>query len=264
MPEGDTLHQAAQRLREALVGRTLDGVEGSHPEVRREGRRLVGHRVTNVESVGKHLLVDLDRGWSIRTHLGMPGSWHVYREGERWRRTPGAARVVLRADDCVAVCFAAPSVQVGPSEVVRARIGHLGPDAIAEEFDADEAVQRALAVDPSTPVVDVVLDQSILAGVGNVYANEILFLEGLHPLTPVGTLDERAVRGVVERSRRLLVANRAPGRRVTTGSRRRGEEVWVYGRDGRPCRRCGTLLRQAKLGRHHRITTWCPSCQPPP
>lgn len=261
MPEGDTILQAATRLREAFDGAVLEAVEGSHPDVRREGRRLVGHRVTGVESVGKHLLVHVDRGWSLRTHLGMPGSWHLYRDGERWRRSPGAARVVLRSGPWVAVCFAAPSVQIAPTPMVLERIGHLGPDAIDDDFDAEEAARRAATLPADTPAVDVVLDQRVLAGVGNVFANEILFLEGIHPLRPVGSLDAAAITALAGRAHRLLRANRSPGSRATTGSTRRGEELWVYGRAGRPCRRCGTVLVQDHLGRHRRITTWCPACQ---
>ncbi|HSG79388.1 MAG TPA: DNA-formamidopyrimidine glycosylase family protein [Acidimicrobiia bacterium] len=261
MPEGDTILQAATRLREAFDGAVLEAVEGSHPDVRREGRRLVGHRVTGVESVGKHLLVHVDRGWSLRTHLGMPGSWHLYREGERWRRSPGAARVVLRSGPWVAVCFAAPSVQIAPTPMVLERIGHLGPDTIDDDFDAGEAVRRAGRLSDDTPAIDIVLDQRVMAGVGNVFANEILFLEGIHPLRLLGTLDDAALSALVARAHRLLRANRSPGSRATTGSSRRGEELWVYGRSGRPCRRCGTPLAQGRGGANRRVITWCPSCQ---
>lgn len=261
MPEGDTIHQAATRLREVLDGQVLESVEGSHHEVRREGRRLVGRRVTGVESLGKHLLVHVDRGWSLRTHLGMPGSWHVYREGDRWRRSPGAARVVLRSNGWVAVCFAAPSVQIAPTDMVLERVGHLGPDAITDDFDGAEAVRRAGDLPDDTAALDVVLDQRVMAGVGNVFANEILFLEGVHPLRRLGTLDDATLSALIARAHRLLVANRSPGARATTGSTRRGEELWVYGRSGRPCRRCGTRLTHGHGGIHRRVITWCPSCQ---
>ncbi len=262
MPEGDTLHAAAATLQRALSGATVTGVAGSHPAVRARGRRLVNRRIERVEAQGKHLLMHFDGAWSLRTHLGMPGSWHLYRPGERWRITEGKARVVLDTDEWQVVCFAAPTVQIGPTAEVLDRVGHLGPDLLSDDFAMDDYLARAAALDPATPVGDLLLNQRVLAGVGNVYKSEVLFLERLHPLHRIGDLGEAKLRALADRSRRLLVANRGGGRRVTTGDRRPGRESWVYGRDRKPCRRCGTEIAAAETGTPPRITYWCPNCQP--
>jgi len=262
VPEGDTIHAAAARLGQALTGAVVERVSGTHPDAARHGARVAGHAVTGVSAVGKHLLIAFDNGWVVRTHLGMPGSWHLYRPGERWQRSPGAARVALTTADWVAVCFAAPTVQIAPAEQVQERIAHLGPDPLGEDFDPDEVVLRAAAADPDRTVADLLLDQSVIAGVGNVLKSEILFLEGLHPATPAGALDRGKLLRLAERARRLLQANRRPGPRVTTGTPARGYYLWVAGRSGQPCRRCTTPIEQGWVGDPPRVTTWCPLCQP--
>ncbi len=263
VPEGDTLYQAATRLQEALAGQEVLALEGSHRAVQADRRRITGKRIEAVESRGKHLLVHFDNGWTLRTHLGMPGAWRVYGPDEPWRKSPGKARVVIRTPSAVAVCFSAPTVQLGPRAMVEERVAHLGPDLIGDDFDAAAALARARAAG-SPSIADLVLDQKVMAGVGNVFKNELLFLERLHPLTDPATLDDAALEAVIARARKLLLANRAPGRRLTTGERRPGHERWVHGRDGRPCRRCGTDIREAVLGEFPRVTYWCPGCQPAP
>jgi endonuclease-8 len=262
MPEGDTLHQTAARLHQALAGTTVERVSGSHRDVARHGGRITGARITAVASAGKHLLVGFDNGWTLRTHLGMPGSWHLYRAGERWRRSPGAARVVLHTAEWEAVCFAAPTVQLGPAQRVRERIAHLGPDAGADGFDPAEVLRRARAGEQQRTAADLLLDQSVLAGVGNVLKAEVLFLEGIDPRSTVADLDDAAILALAGRSDRLLRANRRPGPRNTTGMRGRDRDLWVAGRSGRPCLRCGTAIVEAWVGDPARITTWCPRCQP--
>ena len=262
MPEGDTIWQSADRLGPVLIGNPVRQVSGSHPAVRREGRRIVGCHVTDVRAVGKHPLVDVDRGWTLRTHLGMSGVWHVYPTGARWRRSPGAARVVLRTDDHEVVCFAAPTVQLGPTDRVLASIDHLGPDLMAADVDVDEVANDAAG--HTGTVSDLLLDQSVMSGIGNVYKSEVLFLEGLDPAMQAASLERDQVMAAVDRARRLLAANRRPGPRVTTGSTRLGHELWVYGREGRPCRRCGSPISAAWLGDPARITYWCSTCQTDP
>ena len=261
MPEGDVLFAAAAKLRDVLNGREIIRVSGSHPGVRPNGRRLQGHTVSAVESIGKHLLVHFDHGWTVRTHLGMPGVWHVYRHGERWRRTPGKARLVLETEAHVAVCFSAPTVEVGPTSRVRTSINHLGPDLMGEHVDWDEIGRRAERSDAPT-VADLLLDQSVMAGIGNVFKSEVLFAERVHPDTPTGRLGADVVAALAHRGRRLLLPNGQPRARTTTGERRPGRRTWVYGRAGRPCRRCGTAIRTATHGELDRITYWCPTCQP--
>lgn len=261
MPEGDTIHQAAARLRPALIGKRVVRLSGSHPGLRTDARRIAGASVTAVESTGKHLLVDFDNGWTLRTHLGMPGRWNVYRPGERWGRTPGKARVVLEADDAIAVCFSAPTVELAPADVARRSIEHLGPDLMDDAPDWAAIVTRALESSSET-AADLLLDQRVMAGIGNVFKSEVLFLEGVDPQTPVRDLAAEQIEMLARRGHRLLRANRRPGARSTTGTRRAGGETWVYGRGGRPCRRCGTSIRSSSHGDLDRVTYWCPRCQP--
>jgi endonuclease-8 len=262
VPEGDTIHRAAARLDASLTGRSVTRVGGTHRSVIRHGRRIEGRTVTGVTAAGKHLLVGFDNGWMLRTHLGMSGAWHLYESGERWRRSPGAARVVLETGEARAVCFAAPTVQIAPRHLVEEAIAHLGPDAATDGFDAMEASRRAAERAPETPVCDVLTDQSVLAGVGNVFKSEVLFAERIYPLTPIGRLDADRLGGLFDRAGRMVRANRAARRRVTTGVDRAGRRLWVYDRAGRPCRRCGTTIESAWVGSPPRVTAWCPSCQP--
>jgi endonuclease-8 len=261
VPEGDVLFAAAAKLRERIAGHDVVRVAGSHPALRPNGRRLQGHAVTDVQSVGKHLLVHFDHGWSLRTHLGMPGVWHVYRRDERWRRTPGKARVVLETEQHVAVCFSAPTVEVGPTPTVMASIDHLGPDLMADEVDWDEIARRA-HVSAAETAADLLLDQTVMAGIGNVFKSEVLFLERVHPDTAAGRLEPETLRALAQRGRRLLLPNGRAGARTTTGERGPGRRTWVYGRAGRPCRRCSTTIASATHGDLDRVTYWCAACQP--
>ena len=263
MPEGDTLHRAAARVGAALIGRRLVTVEGTHRAVARDGRRLTGRTVTGVEAIGKHLLVHTDGGWTVRTHLGMTGRWVVLAPDAPWRTSPGKARLVLRTAEAVAVCFAAPTVEIGPTSQVHATVGRLGPDLVDDAPPLETIVTRARA-SMSPTVADLLLDQQVASGVGNVYKSEVLFLERLAPVTSPADLDDGILAALYRRAHRLLVANVTEGQRTTTGSRRPGRNYWVYGRAGRPCRRCGAPIASTTHGRHDRVTYWCPTCQPQP
>lgn len=257
MPEGDTIHRAAAVLRRALAGRPL--VRFSAPRLAGRGP-APGTLVEAVEAHGKHLLITFGDGAVLRVHLKMSGSWHVYRPGERWRRSPGAARVVLEVPDAVAVCFSAPVVELDRTGRRGRPRGtrHLGPDLCREAPDLDECVRRlATAVEADAPVADALLDQRIACGVGNVYKSEVLWACGVHPSTPVGALDDRSRRQLVETAHRLLRSNLDGGPRTTV----RGG-LAVYGRAGRPCRRCGAPVESARMGEGARSTYWCPTCQP--
>jgi endonuclease-8 len=257
MPEGDTVYQTAARLRRALEGRVLKQSDFRVPAYATVD--LSGRRVDEVVSRGKHLLIRVgDR--SIHSHLKMEGSWEVYPPGGRWRHPAFQARAVLRTADAQAVGFLLGVLEVVPRSQEDAVVGHLGPDLLGPDWDAGEAVRRIQA-HPETPIAVALLDQRNLAGVGNVYANEICFVRGALPTRPVGEVD---VPAAVELARRMLVANRDRAVRVTTGDTRRGQNTWVYGREGRPCRRCGTLIRRSELGRtelEERVTYFCPVCQ---
>jgi endonuclease-8 len=259
MPEGDSLYQAAERL-QPLVGQTATRVAGSARAMQEWGPRLAGRVVESVRSRGKHLIVGLAGDLAVRTHPGMTGQWHLYGAGERWRVTPGKARVVIEAHGHVGVCFAAPDVSAGPIDRIEAELAHLGPDLLAEEFDPEAAAERALG-SPADSAADLLLDQRVMAGVGNVYKSEVLFLERIHPRTPPKRLTIEQVTGLARRARTLLWANRTRGRRNTTGYGRNAD-LWVYGRERRPCRRCGTTIERETLGDEDRITYWCPRCQP--
>jgi endonuclease-8 len=197
----------------------------------------------------------------------MGGAWHRYRPGEPWRRPAWQARVVLSVPEHVVVCFNAPTVELLPDRAVALHpsLAGLGPDLLDAGFDADEAVRR-LRRRPELEIADALLDQTALAGIGNVFKSEILFIERINPWTPVGSVDDDALRRVVETAVRLLRENVRPGRfqRVTTGHdpAGHGAALWVYGRAQRPCRRCGTPIRSRRQGQLSRLTYWCPGCQP--
>jgi endonuclease-8 len=234
--------------------------------------RVVGREITAVESLGKNLLIRFDNGLELRTHLRMNGSWHRYRPGERWRRPPGRARLVLEVPGAVAVCFDAPVVELleQRAEALHPSLGALGPDLLAADFDADEAVRRLR--DPSRARLEIaaaLLDQRALAGIGNVYKSEVLWLERVSPFTRVESVPDEALARLVAAARRLLVANASashgPERVTTQGDRGAPGPLYVYGRTGRPCRRCRTRILSRRQGVDPpRTTYWCPVCQPEP
>jgi endonuclease-8 len=263
MPEGDTLFRTATVLREVLLGRQVSAARGRPGGAPLE--RVVGTRIDRVDSVGKHLLIGFDDGLSLHTHLGMNGSWHRYRPGERWRRSPARAVCVVETPTAVAVCFDAPVAELIETRalVLHPALARLGPDIIEPEPDIDAALARL--VDPSralTTIGEALLDQRALAGLGNVYRSEVLFIERVDPFLTVGALEREVLARLVRTGARLLRANRQGPRRTTTGRDRDGERLWVYRRTGRPCRRCGTAVRSTVLGELPRRLWWCPGCQP--
>ena len=267
MPEGDTIFRTAEVLRAALVGRRITGARAqAQPGLRRvpDLSRLVDATVASVEPRGKHLLIGFDNGLTLRSHLRMTGSWHRYRPGERWRRPPHEASAILETAEAVAVAFNTPIVELlTDADLRRSRaLAELGPDLLAGEFDADEAIGR-LRERGSEELGNALLDQRAVAGIGNVYKSEVCFLERLDPWAPVATVEDGQLRTALLTARRLLLANTRGGARVTTGSQVRGQGLWVYGRAGRPCRRCGTRIRVARQGELARLTYWCPRCQAP-
>ena len=274
MPEGDTLHRTADGLRPYLVGRPVTAARSGGPGAVPQTARLVGSTVTAVEAIGKNLLIRFDNGLELRTHLRMNGSWHRYRPGERWRRPPARARLVLEVPGTVAVCFDAPVVELFETraEGLHTALARLGPDLLAEDFEtagrAAEALRRL--GDPARAersIAEALLDQRSLAGIGNVYKSEILFIERVDPWARVDQVPDETLARLVATARRLLLFNadrRGGAERVTTGGHRTaaGEALWVYGRAGRPCRRCGTLIGRRRQGRDlPRLTYWCPRCQ---
>jgi endonuclease-8 len=269
MPEGDTLFRTAAGLRPYLVGRSVTAARAQGPGSVPQIHRVVGERIAAVEAQGKNLLIRFDGGLELRTHLRMHGSWHRYRPGERWRRPPARARLVLEVPGSVAVCFDAPVVELFEQRAAHLHpaLGKLGPDLLAADFDASEARERLRA--PTRADVEIavaLLDQRALAGIGNVYKNEILWIERVSPFTTVRDLDDATLDRLVATAQRLLRANvqarRGPERVTTVGDRGAPGPLYVYGRGGRPCRRCGARLAVARQGTDlPRTTYWCPACQ---
>jgi endonuclease-8 len=265
VPEGDTIFQTAAALRPLLVGQPILRARARTPGP--AIARVVGSHVLTIEPLGKHMVIRFDNGLALHTHLRMAGTWHRYAPGERWRIPEWRARVVLEVPDHVVVCFNAPVVELMPDRAVEIHPGlrSLGPDLLKPDFDHDEAVRR-LRTRPDVEIAEALLDQRALAGIGNVYKSEVLFIERVNPWTLVAAVDDPTLHRLVGTARRLLQENVAPGKphRITTRAdtaTARGASVWVYGRLNRPCRRCGTLIRIRRQGALNRSTYWCPTCQ---
>jgi endonuclease VIII len=262
VPEGDTVWNTARVLERGIAGHEI--VRGEFRVPRLAGADVAGWRVAESASRGKHLLLRLtDRDgkpWTLHSHLRMDGKWRVYQAGERWRGGPGhLIRVVLHTAQAVAVGYHLHELDLVPAEREGTLVDHLGPDLLGLDWDRDEAVNRMLRR-PERDIADALLDQRNLAGIGNLYKSETLFLRGISPWRPVGEVPD--LPGLVALAQRLLAANRGRWQQATTGSIRRGEEHWVFERAGAPCRRCGTTVRRERQGDHERISYWCPLCQP--
>jgi endonuclease-8 len=267
VPEGDTLHRLATRLRPALLGKTVLELRLPRTELGTVDR-LVGRTVTSVESKGKNLLIGFDDGSALHTHLRMTGIWHLYPEGAPWRRGPTWVVAVLRVPGFTAVCFRAPVVRLlRPGAVEHdPRLRALGPDLLDAEVDVEEAVRRLRARD-ALPLGVAVMDQQALAGIGNVYKSEILFLRRLDPFAPVAVYGDDELRAVVELGVELLRKNvrdtASHAIRTTRIGGLPGQgAVHVYGRSGRHCFVCGATIRMARQGAQRRSTYYCPFCQP--
>ncbi|MEV7693834.1 DNA-formamidopyrimidine glycosylase family protein [Microbacterium sp. NPDC089189] len=259
MPEGDTVFRAAQRLHAALAGREVTRFDLRVPQVATVDLR--GETVHAVVPRGKHLLARIG-GLTLHSHLKMEGEWHVYAPGERWRKPAYTARAIVGVQTADAVGFDLAMIDVVPTADEHELVGHLGPDPLSRDWDPAEAARRLSADDRAAHVA--VLDQRNVAGFGNVYANELLFVRGIHPETPASRIDTA---GLVETGARMIRANRDRSARTFTGEDRPGRRMWVYGRAGQPCRRCGTRVRETALGARptaERAVYWCPRCQSAP
>jgi len=274
MPEGDTLSRIAVALRPYLAGRVVKAARARLPGP--QVSQIVGRKIEAVDAVGKNLLIRFEGGLELRTHLGLHGSWHRYRPGETWRRPASRAALVIEVPGAVAVCFDAPVVELfeARAEPVHPVLSTLGPDLLDDDFEMAEVVRRLR--DPSRADAEVgnaVLDQRAVAGIGNVFKSEILFMERVSPFAPLRTLDDATLERVLATAREQLQANARPGAaagRTTTVDPRTGAKLapsrlWVYDRAGRPCHRCGTIIRSGPQGGElPRTTYWCPSCQAAP
>jgi endonuclease-8 len=250
MPEGDTVWHTAATLREHLAGQTLTRCDVRVPQFATVD--LTGTVVDEVLSRGKHLFIRVGRA-SIHSHLKMDGSWRV---GTRPVRVDHRARIVLEANDIRAV-----GVDLGVLEILDRdhdgeAVAHLGPDLLGPDWDPRVAATNLLA-QPDRPIAEALLDQRVMAGVGNVYCNELCFVSGHLPTAPVSAIADSW--RLVSRARDMLWANRFRWNRCTTGDTRAGRQLWVYGRGGQNCRRCGALINVDDTGA--RVAYWCPSCQ---
>ncbi len=270
MPEGDTIFRAARTLQRALAGRTVLRFESAFPALTRvdDDDPIAGRTVESVNSRGKHLLIHFSGDLALRTHMRMNGSWHIYRPGERWQRPARDMRIVVGTDAYVAVAF---NIQV--AEFLRSRdlprhaqLAALGPDLAAGAVDHHE-VRARMRAHQREPIADVLLNQRVIAGLGNVLKSEVLFTSGVHPFRAVEELSDDTLDRIIDQSGRLMAYNTAaeatapgPARR-TTGRLNPEEQLWVYGRGHRPCLRCGTAIVSKKTGNEARITYWCPRCQ---
>jgi endonuclease-8 len=272
MPEGDTIFRAARTMQRALAGAVVTRFESVFPALNRvdADRPLAGRTVDAVTSHGKHLLIAFSGDLILRTHMRMNGSWHLYRPGERWQRPRRDMRLLIETAAFVAVGFNVPV-----AELLTAReLSHhrqyqaLGPDLLSPDFDQAAAAGR-LRAHANEAIADALLDQRIVAGIGNEFKSEILFVAGVHPDRLVGALPDETVTRLIEIARKELRANvltrnqtlsPAMGRRTLRSLDPR-KTLWVYGRAGKPCFKCGATIQGRKTGADARNTFWCPRCQ---
>ncbi|MBV9578819.1 MAG: Fpg/Nei family DNA glycosylase [Chloroflexi bacterium] len=264
MPEGDTIFQTAAALRPLLVGQHILRARARTPGP--QIQRIVGTRVVSIDPIGKHLLIRFDNGLTLHTHLRMGGTWHRYAPGERWRIADWRAKVVLEVAEHVVVCFNAPVAELMDERAVARHpaLAALGPDLLSPSFSPDDAFRR-LRSRADAEIAEALLDQRVMAGIGNVFKSEILFIELVNPWTPVAALADACLHSIIATAHRLLLDNATPGRpqRVTTrGDASVRGSAYVYGRANEPCTHCGTPVRVKRQGSLNRPTYWCPRCQP--
>ena len=277
MPEGDTIYRAAQSMHRVLAGHAVTKFETAYAHLDRVDvdSPIAGRIVEKIVSAGKHHLIHFSGDLILRTHMRMNGSWHLYRHGERWWRGAHAMRVRIDTADWVAVAFNVPVAEfITPADLTRRDpVAELGPDLLGETFDRDEAIRRVIASGPRA-IAQTLLDQRIVAGIGNVYKSEVLFLSGVHPEVPSSAVPRPVLERMLDIARGLLKDNVIDGSspRIQTYRNLRqlnpasehDESLWVYGRRGKPCRRCATPIAMKKMGLEARSTYWCPHCQPAP
>ena len=267
MPEGDTIFRTARTLQRALGGQTVTRFETALPKLARTDydTPLAGRTVDSVESRGKWLLMHFSGDLILLTHMLMSGSWHIYRPGETWQRHRSHMRIAIETPAMLAVAFDVPVAEFHSAASLARRAGfaRLGPAPLAADFKPALAVAK-LAARPDLELGLALLDQTVLAGLGNVFKSEVAFACGLNPFRKIATLTSHQLADLVATSRKFLEANVTPSsghRRTTTGNARREANLWVYGREGEPCRRCATPIRSQKHTADGRISFWCPSCQ---
>ena len=275
MPEGDTIFRAARSMHRVLAGHVVTRFETAYAHLDRVNvdTPITGRTIEQIRSAGKHHLIVFSGDVILRTHMRMNGSWHLYRHGERWWRGPQSMRVRIDTADWVAVAFNVPVAEfVTPKQLATTDpVARLGPDLLATAFDRDEAVRRLLAA-AHQPIAMSLLDQRLVSGIGNVYKSEVLFLSGVNPFTPTSAVTSERLESMVDLARGLLRDNVVDGSsgqiqtfrnlRQTNRAMAPEHNLWVYGRAGKPCRKCGTPIEMKKMGVEARSTYWCARCQP--
>jgi endonuclease-8 len=264
VPEGDTIFLAARTLDRALAGQRVIRFESVFAQITRiaEDQRVTGRTVESVVARGKHLLMTFSGGLVLHTHMRMNGSWHVYPAGARWTRPRRDMRILVATDRAVAVGFNVPVAELLATRDLErhADLRSLGPDLLGDTFDRVDAVRR-MRERSQDPIADLLLDQRVVSGIGNVFKSEILFLAKIYPFTRASQLSDARLDELITIARKVMAASVAVGRRTTRSILNPGERLWVYGRGGKPCRRCGTPIRARKTGLDARLTYWCPACQ---
>jgi endonuclease-8 len=274
MPEGDTIFRAARTLHRALAGHEVVRFESVFPALTRvdDDTPIAGRRIERVTAAGKHVLMRLSGDLVLRTHMRMNGSWHIYRRGEAWRRPRRDMRIVIATAEFEAVGFNVPVAEfLDPRAMARQDdLRSMGPDLLADRFDAQEALRR-FRERPEVSIADALLDQRLVAGAGNVYKSEVLFLCGVNPFARVAAVNDERLLALLATARKHLQANVIDataaivtyrGYRRTTRRADPAERLYVYGRAGKPCRTCGTPIEMRAQGPNARLTYWCPRCQP--
>jgi len=274
VPEGDTIFRAARTLNRALAGQAVVRFESVYPALTRvhEDTPVTGRTVESVTAAGKHVLMRFAGNLVLRTHMRMSGSWHIYRPGETWRRPRRDMRILIATTPFVAVAFNVPVAEFLQGSAIERQqdLRRMGPDLLGETFDADEAIRR-LRGRGTTAIADAILNQRVVAGIGNVYKCEILFLCGISPFARVADLGDDDLRALLSTARTQLKANVVDptaaivtyrGYRRTTRRADPGERLYVYGRAREACRTCGTRIDVRAQGPDARLTYWCPVCQP--
>ncbi len=283
MPEGDTIYRAARALGKVLTGKTVTRFETgyAHLATVNDDRPVVGRVIEKVESRGKWCLVFLSGDLILVTHMLMSGSWHMYRTGEKWWSPKRAMRAFLEVEGWQAVAFNVPVAEFHTAASLerKSSVPKLGPDALSDEFTPDlglRALQARAASHPEEEIANVLLNQRVIAGLGNVYKSEVAFYAGVHPFRQMSTVTADEMLRMAEVSQKWLKANvldgstttggdgivTYSGNRRTTNSGNEKNRLWVYGRRGQECRRCGALVEMRKQGPGARSTYWCPGCQP--
>lgn len=279
MPEGDTIYRAARAMQRAIGGKVVTGFETGLAKIARvnDDTPLIGRMVEKVESRGKWCLVYLSGDLILVTHMLMSGSWHLYRTGEKWWMGRDRMRVAILTADWQAVAFNVPVVEFYTARTLErnSQVPKLGPDVLSDEFTVEGGVDRMRSYGvehPEAEIAVVLLNQRVLAGLGNVYKSEVAFAAGVNPFRAMRTITAREMEVMVEKSQQWMKANvldgsgdgivTYSGNRRTTRAANREDRLWVYGRQGQECRRCGTTVMMRKQGEQARSTYWCPECQP--